>query len=45
MMRNVLKLIAHDVDHVKQQLYPASISDFRSRRSGRNGPMMPFSAR
>lgn len=43
--RKVLKLIAHDVDDVQPPLYAVSISDFRSRRAGRNGSRIPFSAR
>ncbi len=40
--KNVLKLIAHDVETVESPLQPVSISAFRARRSGRRGSRIPF---
>jgi|ERR1700736_121102 len=44
-LKNVLKLIAHDIENIESSLQPVSISAFRARRSGRRGSRIPFSTR
>lgn len=43
--KDVLKLIAHDVENVEVTLQPVSISEFRAKRNGRSGSRIPFSTR